>query len=158
MNSMWKKLGATYNEVYSINRGRMINCSRSGWVCAMIDCKDEKIVGITASQDLFDYLKLVTMPNNCQFVKILGKYAYKLEREFFNSLLPNLKRGDCMYNHFGVIKKTMAKTGISKKFWAEELAYMKMTGYKYMYARATSRASTKMLVSFGGKIINTVNI
>lgn len=65
MNFMWKKLGANYNEVYSINRGRILNCSKSGWVCGLIDPKTDRIIAVTACQDLIDYVNLVTMPHNC---------------------------------------------------------------------------------------------
>jgi hypothetical protein len=32
---MWKQLGATYEEVFSVNRGRMIACCKAGWTCVI---------------------------------------------------------------------------------------------------------------------------
>lgn len=65
VNSVWKKLGATFNQVHSVNRGRLISCAKNGWVCAMINSNDNSILGITGSQDLLDYWYGTTMPHNC---------------------------------------------------------------------------------------------
>lgn len=48
--------------------------------------------------------------------------------------------------------------GISKKFWATGLLYAKYSGYKFVFFRATNRISSRLLVSLGGKVINTVHI
>lgn len=33
MNRLWSKLGATYDDVYSVNRGRVIASCKAGWTC-----------------------------------------------------------------------------------------------------------------------------
>lgn len=71
---------------------------------------------------------------------------------------PNLKRGDYIYNYGGAVKPKYANSGISKRFWSIGLVYVKNAGYKIYYGRATNRITTKLLTSFGGKIIKTVQI
>lgn len=74
---MWKKLGATYNEVYGVNRGRMISCVKAGWVCLMINANNNnEIVAVAPSMDLIDYMKVKSMPHNSLFFKTLMKYAH----------------------------------------------------------------------------------
>jgi hypothetical protein len=48
--------------------------------------------------------------------------------------------------------------GISKKFWAEGLAYCKIAGWKTYLARATNRITTKLLCGFGAKVLKVVHV
>lgn len=36
MNTMWKQMGATYKDVYSVTRGKMIAACKAGWLCVYI--------------------------------------------------------------------------------------------------------------------------
>lgn len=108
--------------------------------------------------DLIDYIDTKTMPNNSLFLKTLAKYAIELEKEYFEKMRPNIKRGDYLYNYGGAVKPKYANGGISKKFWSQGLIYVKTAGWKVYYGRATNRITTHLLTSFGGKIMRTVNI
>jgi hypothetical protein len=53
---MWKKLEATYNEVFTINRGRLLACMKAGWVCIMVDIPRNKVIAAAPCLDLLDYM------------------------------------------------------------------------------------------------------
>ena len=36
MNTMWKQMGATYKDVYSVTRGKLIAACKAGWLCVNI--------------------------------------------------------------------------------------------------------------------------
>jgi hypothetical protein len=39
INPIWKKMGASYSEVFGVNRGRMISCAKAGWVVPTSEVK-----------------------------------------------------------------------------------------------------------------------
>ena len=158
-------MGASYEEVFSVNRGRMIACCKAGWTCVfysvmqvMVNPVNNQIAAVAPSMDLVDYIDTKVMPNNSLFLKTLGKYAIELEKEYFEKMRPHIKRGEYMYNYGGAVKPKYANGGISKKFWSIGLIYLKTSGYKVYYGRATNRITTHLLTSFGGKIVKTVTI
>lgn len=65
------------------------------------------------------------------------------------------KRGENLYNYGGAINLKYANYGISRKFWAQGLIYLKYAGWKTYFGRATNRISTKLLCGFGAKIVKT---
>jgi hypothetical protein len=78
-------LGASYSEVFSVNRGRMLACSKGGWgfvnfllIQILIDPRISKILAVVPSMDMLDYLDTKPMPNNSLCLQVLGKYATKL--------------------------------------------------------------------------------
>lgn len=73
-------------------------------------------------------------------------------------MLPELKRGDCLYNFGGAVLPHYAKGGVSTKFWSQGLLIVKSSGYKKFFTRATHRVTTKLMLSFGGKVVKTVHI
>ena len=124
----------------------------------LIDPRISKILAVVPSMDMLDYLDTKPMPNNSLCLQVLGKYATKLQKETFESLRNNIKRGDVIYNYGGAVTTEFINGGISRKFWAMALTYVKTAGFKFVYFRITSRASTHLLVSFGAKVINIVHI
>ena len=124
----------------------------------MFDPRVNQILAVAPSMDMIDYIDTKPMPNNSLFLQTLGKYATLLEKEIFESLRPNLKRGDYLYNYGGAVRPEFINGGVSKKFWSIGLAYVKYAGYKVVYFRTTNRASTHLLVSFGSKVVNVVHI
>lgn len=103
-------------------------------------------------------MALESMPHNSPFLQKLGKYASALEMDYFKSMIPNIKRGDFMYNFGGAVKPKYAKGGISTKLWSQGVLCMKLSGYKELYVRATNRITTKLISSFGGVVVKTINI
>lgn len=69
-----------------------------------------------------------------------------------------MKRGDCVYTYGGAVNLSLAHSGVTKKFWSIGLVYVKYAGFKTLYGRVTNRITTKILTSFGAKVIKTVNI
>lgn len=116
------------------------------------------MIALAPNMDLIDYMAMESMPSSAPFLKTLGKYAKSLEVEYFSQILPNIKRGDCVYNFGGAVLPQYANGGVSTKFWSQGLLYVKSGGYKILYIRATSRITTKMIVGFGGKIVKVVTI
>jgi hypothetical protein len=68
------------------------------------------------------------------------------------------KRGQYVYNYGGAIHLGYANAGISRKFWAQGLAFLKMGGWKTYLTRVTNRITTKLLTSFGGKVLKTLHM
>ena len=124
----------------------------------MVNPNNTQIAAVAANMDLLDYMNTQIMPNNSLFLKTLGKYAVELQKEYFEEMKPHIKRGEYMYNIGGAVKSKYANGGILKKFWSIGLTYIKTSGYKVYYVRATNRITTRLLTSFGGKIVKTVNI
>lgn len=49
----------------------------------MIDASNKELLAVAPLIDLIDYLDAPTMPHNSLFLKVLGKYATELEKDFF---------------------------------------------------------------------------
>lgn len=85
------------------------------------------------------------MPNNSKFIKVLGKYAIELQKDYFESLRPTLKKGEALYNYGGTLDPKYANAGVTKKLWALGCVYAKVAGWKTVYSRASNRITSKIL-------------
>ena len=108
--------------------------------------------------DLYDYIDALSMPNNSEFNKVLGKYATELQNDYFESLRPTLKKGEALYGYGGTLDPKYANAGVSKKLWALGFVSAKLAGWKTYYTRASNRITTKVLKLFGAKVIKVVPI
>lgn len=89
-------------------------------------------------------------PSNSILFSKLGKAGKELEK---NIDITNLKKGEAMYGHFGVIDPKIGNKGISLKFWWYMIAISKAAGWKYYYTRMSNIVSLKMALTLRAEIV-----
>jgi hypothetical protein len=108
--------------------------------------------------DLYDFIDTISMPNNSEFLKVNGKYQTELLKEYFENLRLTLKKGDAFYGYGGAVHPKYANGGVSRRIWAFGLVKMKLAGWKTYYCRSSNRITTKLLTSFGARVVKVVHI
>ncbi len=63
-----------------------------------------------------------------------------------------------MYGSYGAVLPEYANSGVALLVWGYVGSIYKKLGYKKYVARLTSEFSTRMMLSFGAKIIDTLDL
>ena len=161
-NDIWKELKVPREDAEKVMKARVLKFYQGNLsvvlfylIQMMVDPGTRELAMIGTAMDLTDYLKpdpnpLVLGPWQARIKKI----AHELEHDFFQSLNP--KKGEYIYADIGAVKKKFISKNGSFTLWGVGFGIYGLLGFKYMFGRASSPVTVKILERIGVKVIKRV--
>jgi hypothetical protein len=117
--------------------------------------KGKKVIGVSIQYDVYDFMKMPSMPSDYYMFQVLGETGRNLDKKVDWS---RHKKGDALYGLYGVIDPAESGKKHALKFWWGQSAIGKACGWKYFYSRITSPVSLALLKKLGAKVVAEVDV